>query len=679
MFILKLKIFAVVLAFLAAPLVLGSGDARAQDVAEEMKQALELRRDLDNILSERKAAQEAPQKPAQNATQPATQNAPQKADDTKTKVIPRINPEAIPKSVSGNQAQAPAPAQNGEPPQNGAAKVFNPRPDETDIVVPMPCGLSMVFKLVAVPAAGYLGDVELRQGVLAENEKGFVERQFLTPLASSLKLENLAGELGAKAKGLLGEKADYQLYFIGKYEVSVGQWRSVMEGCEALGPGAELPMAGISRVESLEFLKAYNEWLLKNGPQFLPAFKDKYVGFLRLPTEAEWEYAARGGQMVTLEEMEKEKLFPNPGKLSLSEFGFFSAEGGEETGPKPIGTLAPNPLGLYDIPGNVSELCNDSYKVSTGDRLQGTEGGNLLKGGSYLSSGGEVLPGSRVETPKYTAQGETKLPYMGIRIVMSSPNTADQRRNEELKVDFKNLASVDQATQNAVGKAATAVTGAQPQAPATLEPAALMALEPVERINRLMPFVESAGQKVALSSLLRDFANYNELKAIETKDQAKTLFDSVLFAAYGIRDTSLRRNQVISNLIRERAFLDYYMDNLKSTKNAQKKAEIQDLINQSNQVIATLTPEVAEFNAALENQFAYYKTSLQFLTQYEPKLLATIVNQTKGEYQGTDSYSVSMNNSLEVTIRDITSFLNSQGASVVIDKVALPAPTPAQK
>jgi hypothetical protein len=328
-------------------------------------------------------------------------------------------------------------------------------------------------------------------------------------------------------------------------------------------------------------------------------------------------------------------------------------------------------LGLYDTAGNLSELCLDSYKVSTGDRLQGTEGGNLLKGGNYLSPGGEVLPGSRLEIPKYSAQGETKLPYMGLRLAISSSIVTSDSRSREIKKDFDNLPDVDTATAQAMRKMASAVEGDEPPEPAqkNLESAALLALNPVDRINGLLPFIESSGQKMALSSLSRDFANYNEIRTIETKEEATARFNSVLFAAYGIRDTSLRRNLVRNKINQEQNNIELLNDSLKETRDAQQKAELQAQINQANETIAALTPSIEEFNAALDNQFAFYKASLEFLTQYSPDLLALIVNLTRNEYLDSDSYSVSMRTALDVTVRDITLFLDSQGSKVILDNV----------
>jgi hypothetical protein len=554
---------------------------------------------------------------------------------------------------------------------------FNPEPAETDLIMPMPCGLSMVFKAVTIPAAGYLGDVELRQGVLGENGKGFVDRPFQAPLAAPLKLGNFRGAMRDKIAAVMGDKTDYQIFLIGKYEVSVGQWQAVMEGCGALGPGSELPKGSVSKMDAHGFTLGYMDWLIKNQPEALPYSPDdaKYVGAIRLPTEAEWEYAARGGQAVTAEEMEKEKLFPNPDGLQLSEFAYFSTEEGPREGPKPIGGLAPNPLGLHDTAGNLGEISLDSYRISIGTRLHGSEGGSLVKGGSYLDSGAGILPGSRVEIPSYSAEGEVKPPYVGLRLAVSGPNAADRQRVQYLQAEYAKIKQIDELTQSQIQKAtAGAAAAGAPDVPLTLDPGALAGLAPVDRINALLPFMESAGQRAALSALLKDFTEYNEIKAAESAEQAQSLFNSVLFAAYGLRDTSLRQNKILSQIEHERAIIvDLNVD-----IEERKKATVEENKAQIEQIQATITAleaTIADFNVALENQFAYYKSSLQFLSRFDPTILAGVVNLSRDAYRGTDSYSQTMNNALDMTVRDIKLFLSEQDGLVTLATVVLPTTT----
>ncbi len=161
-------------------------------------------------------------------------------------------------------------------------------------------------------------------------------------------------------------------FYIGKYEVTVSEYR---EFCKATGhkmpPKPDWgwhdnhPIVGVSWFDAI----AYCEWLKKKtGKPY------------RLPTEAEWEYAAKGGR--------KSKGYKYAGSNKQHEVSWYDETTNEE-GTRPVGILKPNELGIYDMSGNVWEWCHDKYKYYEGNDgsapIQGFTGAELrvLRGGSW--------------------------------------------------------------------------------------------------------------------------------------------------------------------------------------------------------------------------------------------------------------------------------------------------------
>ncbi|MBL7804092.1 MAG: SUMF1/EgtB/PvdO family nonheme iron enzyme [Saprospiraceae bacterium] len=174
-------------------------------------------------------------------------------------------------------------------------------------------------------------------------------------------------------------------FYIGKYEVTQKQWRMVMgsddprlynRGCD------ECPAEGVSWDDVQEFLKKLNQSLLAGQKPY------------RLPTEAEWEYAAREGGKAILFGNGKNVAYPT--KINFDgdwDPKPYSVVGVDRKKTTPVGSFPANALGLYDMSGNVWEWCEDVYhETYEGAPSDGSAwlipSGNVrvVRGGSYRSA-----------------------------------------------------------------------------------------------------------------------------------------------------------------------------------------------------------------------------------------------------------------------------------------------------
>ncbi|HEY5885142.1 MAG TPA: formylglycine-generating enzyme family protein [Pyrinomonadaceae bacterium] len=178
-------------------------------------------------------------------------------------------------------------------------------------------------------------------------------------------------------------------FYMGKYEVTQAQWQAVMETTVAqqrdksdptlalYGEGGNYPMYYVNWDEAQEFIKRLNA--MKNGFNY------------RLPTDAEWEYAARAGTT-------------GPYAGSLEAMAWYSANSGGKS--HPVGQKQANAWGLYDMHGNVIEWCQDwngvSYTAAPAVDPSGPANGKLrvLRGGSWYANARNARSASRrLSTP----------------------------------------------------------------------------------------------------------------------------------------------------------------------------------------------------------------------------------------------------------------------------------------
>ena len=153
-------------------------------------------------------------------------------------------------------------------------------------------------------------------------------------------------------------------YYIGKYEVTQTLWQTVMGNNPSKFKGDNLPVEMVSWYYCQEFISKLNRITGK---------------LFRLPTEAEWEYAARGGN--------KSRGYQYSGSNNFLDVAWFKDNSGSKT--HAVGTKQPNELGIYDMSGNVLEWCQDWYGAYSSSSQVNPTGANsgsvrVLRGGGWL-------------------------------------------------------------------------------------------------------------------------------------------------------------------------------------------------------------------------------------------------------------------------------------------------------
>ena len=227
------------------------------------------------------------------------------------------------------------------------------------------------------------------------------------PVKNGISIEMVKVEAGTFMMGATpemenpfdDEKPTHQVtltndYYIGKYEVTQALWQAVMGKKPSRFKGDNLPVVSVSWNDCQKFISKLNR---KTGKKF------------RLPTEAEWEYAARGGK--------KSRCYQYSGSNNISDVAWYYNNSCSKT--YIAGSKQANELGIYDMSGNVKEWCQDwfgSYSSSSQVNPTGANSGSYCvgRGGSWKCVAGSCNPSTR-----FSFAPDDRYDDLGLRLVLS--------------------------------------------------------------------------------------------------------------------------------------------------------------------------------------------------------------------------------------------------------------------
>jgi len=167
-------------------------------------------------------------------------------------------------------------------------------------------------------------------------------------------------------------------YYIGKYQVTQKEWIAIMGSNPSEYKGQFLPVTNVSWFDCCKFIDKINKI---SGLKY------------RLPTEAEWEFAAHGGN--------RSRGYKYSGSDNIDEVAWYCQNSADSTRPlhmHPVGQKRGNELGIHDMTGNVSEWCYDLFGLFSIGEVTGDY--RVLRGGSYIW-GSYTIYSRNCGSPKY--------------------------------------------------------------------------------------------------------------------------------------------------------------------------------------------------------------------------------------------------------------------------------------
>ncbi len=303
-----------------------------------------------------------------------------------------------------------------------AATAFeDPNKLSDDVVIPMPCDDNMIFRKVYTSNSNErMKDTRFTSGSSGSD----------SPFAQD--------PATAYVQGGFEDKQGFY-YLIGKYEVTSRQHQELMGKCQTteISMKDKLPAVSLSWFDAVEASRNFSKYL-----QGLDKLKKQFNRqiFVRLPSDAEWEYAVRGGQKVSRSEFEG-SLPPMEG--ALSEYAWHQGAQSAAGHLNIVGRLKPNALGIYDMLGNVQEMILEPFHAVRTGRMHGQSGGFATRGGSYLTPASAISSALRTEKSYFNKDKELTAKDVGYRLVIGTVVASDSNEVKDINNELAKLGTSD--------------------------------------------------------------------------------------------------------------------------------------------------------------------------------------------------------------------------------------------
>ncbi|MCP4109133.1 MAG: SUMF1/EgtB/PvdO family nonheme iron enzyme [Desulfobacteraceae bacterium] len=220
------------------------------------------------------------------------------------------------------------------------------------------------------------------------------------------------------------------LYYLGETEVQKRHWNAVMRWADKENGvkqrsenDSRLPQTAVTLAEIYVFIEALNTWILTHEQDRLPKYR-RALAFCRLPTEAEWEFAARGGIEVPRNVFDRRYPYIDEhGKEHAGDHEWYRNTSGNRVQECGSSHIKPNPLGLYDMLGNVEEL---TISLFGPEYQQGRFGQFVIRGGNFSLDEDELSASLRTEYQSHRESNGTlfRPDKVGFRLALSTRITS---------------------------------------------------------------------------------------------------------------------------------------------------------------------------------------------------------------------------------------------------------------